>query len=394
MSPFPAADPRSGAAPTVLVVGDLGTRDPGTASLLQALERGLGGRRPVLTSGDPARTRAHTGLDAVRGGDGAALWRELRRADGLVLVDGALNRGRPALAGRADARSAALRLCLAARATGTPVALFTVAAAHLGTVRARLRARALVGCADLVVLRDRASADTLARAGAPAPFRIGADVTWAALSDGSPAAVSPAAVPPGAVDRDELVVVLDATQDRRGAAARLGAAVARVAADRHLRVRLVPWRLARAGDDDLDLARAVGDHVPDALVDVPPADLHQMRELAANARVVVTSRLHALHAAAAAGTPAVARSTEEESTRLALDLGQRTLAPHADVDTIVARISAALDGPVPRADVVAERVDTAERSLRLLRLLLARGATDDDLQGIALPLQPAPGVTA
>jgi polysaccharide pyruvyl transferase WcaK-like protein len=167
-----------------------------------------------------------------------------------------------------------------------------------------------------------------------------------------------------------------------------------VARERGLGVRLVPWRLSRAGDDDLDLARAVGAVVPDAIVDVPPADLEQMRDLAAGAAVVVTSRLHALHASAAAGTPTVALSADEEATLLAWDLGQRSLHPDADGATIASRVRAALDGPAPAADVVAERVETAERSLRLLRLLLGRGATDDDLYETALPLRPAPEVPA
>ncbi|MCW2998322.1 MAG: hypothetical protein JWN65_1871, partial [Solirubrobacterales bacterium] len=143
---------------SVLIVGDMGSRDPGTASLLHALASAVDGRKPVLTSSDPAATRARTGMAAVRSGDGAALWAGVRHADGVVLVDGALRGTRTARRRGHDIRTAALRLCLAARAIGKPVALFTVAAGSLDTTTARVRARTLVRCADLVVLRDRTSA--------------------------------------------------------------------------------------------------------------------------------------------------------------------------------------------------------------------------------------------
>jgi polysaccharide pyruvyl transferase WcaK-like protein len=373
---------------SVLIVGDLGTRDPGTTSLLQALTTRVDGRRPVLTSSDPAATRARTGLDAIGSADGAGLWRAVRAADGVVLVDGALRGTRTPGRHARDLRTAALRLCLAARAIGKPVALFTVAADGLATPGARLRARTLVRCADLVVLRDRTSADALARAGAPTPLRVGADATWAALAPARLADAPDAGAPP----RDELIAVMNAGQAARDTPLRLGTALGRVAADRGLSVRLVPWRLRGAGADDLDLARAVAAHIPGADVDVPPADLGQMRTLAVRAAVVLTGRLHALHAAASAGAPVLTLSARGEERLLAHDLGQATVHPAARPSTIADRLSAAIDGPPPHVAVVAGHEQAAERSLRLLRLLLARGASDDDLAGISLPLQPAPEV--
>ena len=66
----------------------------------------------------------------------------------------------------------------ATRAMRKPLALVGVGAGALPGRSARTLTRAIVRRADLLVLRDEESAGVLADAGAPTPFRVGADAAW------------------------------------------------------------------------------------------------------------------------------------------------------------------------------------------------------------------------
>ena len=370
---------------TVLVAGDLEVRDPGTSSLLAVLDAALPGRTVVVVG--RGRSVERRGRQVVSSGDLRRLLTAVRGADGVVLVNGALH-GRTSGPG-----GGGLRLALAARVAGIPVALLSagVGRTSLRTAAARLRVRALVRLADLVVLRDSASAMSLEHAGAPVPFRIGADLTWLAFPDAGRAARPPLAgaqsapAAGGSYPRGVLVV-LDARNAPAGLPERLGAALAAFARATGTRTTLLPWRLRATGGDDLDLARAVAAHTPGATVTAPPADLVELHAMAVDAGLVLSTRLRPLQAAAAAGVPFVALGAGRTGVALARDLGQTAVAIDARPDAIEAALHGA--DVSPSAAPVAERIDAARRSVALLRVVLGRGRTDDDLQATALPLEP------
>src|SRR5690606_7330447 len=84
-------------------------------------------------------------------------------------------------------------------------------------------------------------------------------------------------------------------------------------------VVLQPWQVGRVGRrDDIDLARAVNARLGGtARIDVPPADLGEARAVLAEAGLVVAQRFHALVAATAVGTPAIAYAHEPKLAGLA-----------------------------------------------------------------------------
>lgn len=361
----------------VLLAGDLGARDPGDNALLAAFARELPRWQLVLMSADPVSSSHRHARPAVGTRDYRRLLGAVRACKMLVLGDGAL-RG----PGRGDRTRDVLAITLAAKALGRRVALVGVGVDNLHRRADRMRVGALVRLADLLVLRDRSSADVLLAAGAPGPFRVAADPAWCALD----------AAPRDAERRDEVLVILDSRAMPIGGAApaRLAAALDMLAA-RGLRVRLAPWRISRYGADDLDLARAIAARLgARARVLLPAASLTEARAEAAGARVVLALRLHALIVAASAGTPAVALDDGRELAGLAGRLGQPTLPLHAQPAAIAQAALAAAQGPPPsRAAVSAERAN-AQQAFRLLRLLLDADRSEEDHDVVALPLVPEP----
>ncbi|MBX5441844.1 MAG: polysaccharide pyruvyl transferase family protein, partial [Solirubrobacteraceae bacterium] len=315
----------------IVLAGAFGQRNPGDDALLDAFLRALDGHEVVATSAGPAPA----GCEAVAPGDPAAVMRRVRAADAVVLAGGTVFKelrpatGRPPL----DLLARALALGFGTRALGKPLALVGVGAAPLRTRRGRLLARRLVGQASLLVLRDEESAQVLADAGAPAPFRIGADAAWTVAAAGE----TPAGARGG-----HVVVALSHDAGDDGLADELAATLVPVlAAGRE--VVLQPWQVGRVGRrDDIDLARAVNARLGGtARIAVPPADLGEARAVLAEAGLVVAQRFHALVAAGAAGAPAVAYAHEPKLAGLARRLGQPALAPGADPGRLGAAIVAA-----------------------------------------------------
>jgi polysaccharide pyruvyl transferase WcaK-like protein len=151
-----------------------------------------------------------------------------------------------------------------------------------------------------------------------------------------------------------------------------------------LPVRLDPWQ----PEGDGELAAAVAARLADPRVEVtiPPADLDDARRGMAGARLVLAQRFHALVAAAGAGAPALAVAHEPKLASLARRLGQPTVAADAPPATLAGEVLWAVDAaPAAPAAIERERARAAE-SFRLLRVLLARGRTDEavDVEGLAL----------
>jgi polysaccharide pyruvyl transferase WcaK-like protein len=416
---------------TVFLAGAFGQGNPGDEALLAAFARALPDHRPLAASSDPAATAAEHGIAAVDRDDLATVGREIALADAVVVAGGTIFKTLHPSCGRAPLsllrRTAAL--AAATRALRKPLALVGVGAAPLRGRGARALARSIVRAADLLVLRDEESAGHLAEIGAPTPVRVGADPAWTLLPDAAaptkggqtplaqaaaqsgktagtvaeggltplgpdePAVVMRSAagghapVPlaaGGDGDGRPVVVALSHLAGGPDLAERLAAGLAPVL-DAGVSVRLDPWQ----PDGDADLAAAVATRLGDRIdLAPPPPDLLAARDAMTGARLVLAQRFHAIVAAAAAGVPVLAVAHEPKLAGLAGRLEQPAVAPEAPPATLASAVLGALDGPAaPPASVRRERVH-AEEGFRLLRVLLARGRSDEAVAVDGLPLRP------
>jgi len=362
---------------TVFMAGAFGQGNPGDEALLEAFARALPHHAPVAASSDPAATVAAHGIDAVAREDVRGVVRVIARADAVVVAGGTVFKALHPASGRAPLsllRSAAALTALA-RVLRKPIAFVGVGAAALHGRAARGMARMIVRTADLLVLRDEESATRLADAGAPAPFRVGADAAWTLLPD--PPATGPA--PDGGV-----VVALSHLAGGPDLAARLAAGLEPVL-DAGVDVRLDPWQ----PDGDVALAADVAERLGHrAAIGPTPAGLLDARDGMAGARLVLAQRFHALVAAAGAGVPALAVAHEPKLAGLGRRLEQPTVAPAAAPAALGAAVLGALDGPPPAPAAMARERASAEHGFRLLRVLLARGRSEEAVAIDGLDLRP------
>jgi polysaccharide pyruvyl transferase WcaK-like protein len=365
----------------IVLAGAFGQRNPGDDALLESFARALAGHELVATSAAPVS--GVPGVELVGTGDPTAVMRRVRAADAVVFAGGTIFKELRPATGRppVDLLARALAMGFGTRALGKPLALVGVGAAPLRRGRSRMLARRLVHQASLLVLRDEESADVLVDAGAPAPFRIGADAAWPLLDR---------PLDPPATTRDDVVVALSHDAGDRDLADELAAMLVPVLAG-GLAVALQPWQLGRVGQrDDIDLARAVNARLGGtARIEVPPADLLEARERSAQARLVVAQRFHALVAAASAGVPAIAYAHEPKLAGLARRLAQPSLTPGEDPARLGAAILAAAHAAQPpSAAAVRAQYAAAEEGFRLLRLVLDGGRNPDADTIGSLPLRP------
>jgi polysaccharide pyruvyl transferase CsaB len=365
---------------TVLLAGAYGQRNPGDEALLTSFVQALPEHDVIATSADPDATRDVHGCDAVPSLDRRAVVGGLLRADALVMGGGTVFKPLHPSTGRAshELLRNACWLSFAAQATSKPVLFVGVGAAPLSGRREQRSARRLVRGADLLVLRDADSARVLERAGAPVPFRVGADPTWPWITQLPVVAPTP---------DDAVLVTVSRFAATPELVAALGAAL-RTLRDGGLTIVLQPWQVDPATVDDLPLTHALATEIggPVELLD-PPRDLHEATRQAAAARLVVSMRFHSLVAAATAGTRAVAVDHEPKLGALARALGQASLAPRDDGWTRA--LHEALHGPRPDAHVVREQVALATEGFRLTRLVLDGGSTSDADELTGLPLEPS-----
>jgi polysaccharide pyruvyl transferase WcaK-like protein len=345
----------------LLLAGATTAPDPVSATTIEAFRRGvpdyelhvIGGARANGAAGAAGPTRA---LRA-------------RRAGAEHPLAGVVVTGTHAFSERAlnGAMTSAYQLALRAKAARAPFALLGVEARGLQTRAARAAARRLVHMADLVVLRDATSAQELLAAGAPSPLRVGADPVWAAVEAGP----------------EERARHLVAVVDSRGPAAGVGyrQALQALAGDHELVIQ--PWR--RTADDAAlahQLAAATGASVLPA-----PGDLRDLATRCRRAAGVLAPAYHAVLAAAATGTPAVAVVNERSAAALARQLG---LPVCGDGERLRETVAAALHAGGAPPERVASFREAAEAGFRLLRILLARGRSHEvfDIEG--LQLEPSP----
>jgi polysaccharide pyruvyl transferase WcaK-like protein len=368
----------------VLLAGAFGQRNPGDEALLASFVDALRAWPLVATTSDPVQTESEHGIATVSARDPRAVARAVGRAQGVIFAGGTTFKMLHPRSGRRplELLRNGLGVAAAARASGAPLALMGVGAAPLPTRRSRALARAIVNRADLLVLRDAESARLLAEAGAPSPFRVGADASWtrveppeapSARGDAVIVALSHLAGGPGLADRLALVL---APLQRAG-----------------LRLRLQPWQVldTPGAPDDLALARAVAAKLPaPAEIVPPPATLDDARDLFAGARLVVALRFHALVAAAAAGVPAIAYAHEAKLAGLGKRLGQPVVQPAGKAEAVGGAMLAAIEDGVTAAgpEAITRERDRARAGMALLRLLLSGGRGADGAAVSGLELVP------
>jgi len=365
----------------VFLAGAFGQGNPGDEALLAAFAQGIGDHRAVVASSDPAATAAEHGLDAVGRDDLGRVAREIRRSEAVVVAGGTIFKALHPSCGRPPLGLLRRTAALAAvtRALRKPLALVGVGAAPLHGASARGLARAIVRAADLLILRDEESAAHLAEIGAPTPIRVGADAAWTLLPiPGETGGQTPCVT-------GEVVVALSHLAGDRDLGEKLAAGLQPIV-DAGIPVRLDPWQVDGDAELAADVAARLGGGAGAALIGAPPSDLRAAREGMTGARLVIAQRFHALVAAASAGVPVLAVAHEPKLSGLARRLGQPTVAPDAPPQTFAGAVLGALDAaPAPATTVRRERA-AAEDGFRLLRVLLARGRSDEaaDVDGLAL----------
>jgi polysaccharide pyruvyl transferase WcaK-like protein len=367
------------AGSTILVAGGFDAADPGHDAVIQACAGALPGFGLTVASSDPLTTSARHGVRSVDRADRTEVARVATRADALLIA------GTPVFAARPGARSGVQRLsratamALTVAARGNPVALLGVGGAPLPGRIAPALARQLVRQADLLVLRDHATARALAATGATAPFRVGADPAWALFGD---AAGGPQ------VTGDAVMVVVSAASFGASVAAPLAAALDTVMAA-GLEVRLMPWRTGPVGTADRDLCRRIAERVGWRTVVVPAEHgLDGVRHAIAGARAAVTMPYHAAIAAAAAGVPCVTFGGRPATPALGHPLAWRAVSMTSDPARIASSIIRQAAAPPPTQAAVAGRVAAAAEGFRLLRLLLNGGRSAEADRAADLELAP------
>jgi polysaccharide pyruvyl transferase CsaB len=375
---------------TVFLAGAFGQGNPGDEALLQAFSRALGHLDPVASTSDPEGTEATHGVAAVERDDIPRVGREIARADAVVVAGGTIFKTLHPSSGRAPLsllrRTAALARLT--RALRKPLALVGVGAAPMPGRAARRLTRSIVRSSDLLILRDEESATHLAEAGAPTPIRVGADAAWTLVPQPAveQAAVGARTAPAGvngSGDEARVVVALSHLAGGPDLPERLAAGLAPVVAS-GVPVRLDPWQ----PDGDAELAAEVATRLHDPRVTVapPPADLDEAQDAMQGARLVLAQRFHALVAAAGAGVPALAVAHEPKLEGLARRLEQPAVAADAPPATLADEVLRAVDGEPAAAAAIERERASAEEAFRLLRVLLARGRSEEaaDLDGLDL----------
>ena len=361
--------------PTVLLAGAPRHRSPEHEAMLAALRGALPDWRIVTTGGAPAS-------GAVEARARRSLGRTVLNSDAVVFVGGTVfTTLRPSTARSPhDLLARALLLAGGGRAAGKPVAMLGVAADQLPDARARWLARALVRRADLLVLCDEESAHVLATAGAPIPFRVGADPVWT-LVDHAPVTRG---------NRDGVVVALGHLPGDANLADRLAGALGPLV-DTGVTVQLQPWQGGDRATGSGGLASAVATRLNGRVeVTAPPASMLDAWARIAGARLAVCLNSHAMIAAAAVGTPLVAIAHQLKLIGLARRLQQPAAPFTADPAVIGGKLLSGLDAQPASPHAVHAEIARAAEGFRLLRLLLTRGTLSelDSLDGLSLV--PAP----
>ena len=365
----------------VLLAGAFGQGNPGDEALLEAFMRALDGHRVVATSMTPQATEVEHGCRTVAPSPGAVA-REVLTCDAVVYAGGTIfkelhpSARRPSL----DLLRRAVGLALLTRSLGKPLALVGVGVGRLESPAARRLARRLVALADLLVLRDEESAHALARVGAPVPLRVGADPGWTSLGASRSF--------PSEVDDTMGVALSHLAEGPRGPSLLpwlVGVLEPVLAAG--FRVEVHAWQ---PPSDTLLGAELVARLGAGAALVASPRDLPHARESFSGQRAMLGLRLHALIAAASAGTPFVALAHEPKLQAVARVCGQATVETSTPPAVAAGALLAAGESPGVSADAVRAQSVAAEAGFDLLRLLLSPDPMADMPHERTLALEPRP----
>jgi polysaccharide pyruvyl transferase WcaK-like protein len=369
----------TGTRPSVLVAGAFGQHNPGDEALLTAFLRALADTDVTVASSDPEQTTADHGVRVISSTSTRALQHAVSRASALVFAGGTIFKTLPASTGRPPLSLLrnALAISSYARLRGCTVLMVGVGAGALPEGPARLLARQLARRADLLILRDEASARLLVDCGVPAPVRVGSDAAWTLVDE-------PAMEHHGS---EGVVVVPSRWAGGPDLRTDLAATLTGLRAAGH-RVRLDPWQVDGTRDDDLTYARDLAAAIPGEVeISEPPHDLDEAIRGFSGARLVVTMRFHAQVAAAAAGSPCLSLVHEAKQSSLASRLGQPSTSAITTAGSITAAVRSALEHPGPTPAAVKSEITAAHSGFDLLRLMTGRGGPSVESIG-GLRLEP------
>jgi polysaccharide pyruvyl transferase WcaK-like protein len=385
--------------PVALLTGAFGQGNLGDEALLRAFLAAVPGWDFVVTTDDPVATE-RLGCEAVPIERPAATARRARAVDAVVFGGGTVF-GSPQPPSGQRRRLAGLTRTAALVASSSvsrrPVAMVGVAAGQLEGWPARRLARSIVNHSNLLILSDEESAATLTRAGVAGPLRVGADPAWTLVG----AALRNGPFPLGGVRPRAVRVVpsrLAASPDRlERVIDQLVAALSHlVAVD--VVVELQAFQHSVVGeDDDVELVDEVARRLVQATgcraeVVPPPTSMPGAVASLSQTGAVLAYRYHAVVAAAAAGVPSVAVVNAAKLAGLARRLHQQALPSDAGGNGLADAVSQALLATEPDPRLVEREIVRAAEGLRLLRVVLAGGQSDEvDVIG-ALPLSPTPAV--
>lgn len=338
--------------------------------LLRALEGAVPGVRTTVYPHGPGAVALHACVEVrhVRLRNIGAMLRAVREMDALVIGGGGILHDY-----RLGSPLRYLLWAMAARLGGKPVMLACVG---VGPIRTRLGAaqiRATAALANVVTVRDEASARRLRTIGVRKAVSVLADPALIICPDrpdhaargSGPAAFVLRQWPPM---RGEpvapprlLAAAVDAT------AQRLGCGIA-----------LVPFDSPR-DDSFCEAVRGMMEHATSARVAPRPASPRAAIEELAQARLVVSMRLHALILATAAGVPVVALACDEKISSFMAATGREehclpveTLDPRRLAATCEAAIAKQAESARRIAESFRELQTRAGKITGILRDFLAR----------------------
>ena len=373
---------RDDSAP-VLLAGAFGQGNPGDEALLEAFRRALPDMPLVVASADPADTRWRHGVPSISSLSWRAVASTARASRAVVFAGGTVFKSLPAETSRHrwELLRNAFALSSYARAAGRPVCMVGVGVGRLVDAPSRALARRTARNADLLVLRDDDSARALIDIGVPGPLRVGADAAWTLLDQ----------VPePHPAFDDRIVVVPSqwAVAEAPGVLASLAAALQPLL-DFGGAVRVQPWQCGGPGPDDLRYAERLASSLRgDVDLAAPILNLVDAAHAFTAARLVISSRFHALIAAAAAGAPFLAVAHEHKQVGIATRLGQPSIAANSTAAAMAHAVQEALTADPPARAAVRAEIAGAEEALGLLRLVISGGEVSaESISG--LRLEPA-----
>ncbi len=363
-----------------LAISDLHNEEAPQASTSVAVFGGFGGGSlaeaslSALHAGLPFADLTPVDASSLKGSRRAGK-RVLENSDAIVVINPDISS-----ADRKLRRLAALTI--RARLAGKPISLVGLSAFELRSPLARFLAKIVVTHSDLVLLRDEASADVLARIGIEPPFRIGADVAWAQFDD-LYAAKTPA---------DQVVVALDGVIDIRDGVSTeetLIRALEPVAAT-GLEVKLHAGQGGTAGASS-ELAHKIAGRLGDNVAVIKaPTSMRDARDLYSGSRVVLALQAHALMAAAGGGSRALSLLDDPRARRLSSTLDYPVLSASTSPDVLALALLHEADRTPTNAASVRTQIDRAKASIELVRFLVSGGTHPASSETDPLPLYPNP----